>query len=45
MKEWWNNFKEDLLFNISMSLLCALFYTFAILVIIFGIKELITQIF
>ena len=45
MKEWWNNFKEDLLFNISMLLLCALLYIFVILVVIFGIKELITQIF
>ena len=45
MKEWWNNFKQDLLFNIAMSLLSILMYIFVILLMVFAFKELITQIF
>ena len=45
MKKWWNNFKQDLLFNIAMSLLSILMYVFVILLMIFAFKELITQIF
>ena len=45
MKEWWKNFKEDLLFNIAMTLLSTLMYIFVILLMIWAFKVLITQIF
>ena len=44
MKEWWNNFKQDLLFNIMTFMVSILMLLF-VLLSIFCIKELITQIF
>ena len=45
MKEWWNNFKEDLWFNITMTAGVSILMTLAILLSILCFKELITQIF
>ena len=45
MKEWWNNFKEDLLFNIIMTLMSVTLFMLFVLLSIFCLKELITEIF
>ena len=45
MKEWWNNFKQDLIFNITMSIMSLVLILLFVLLSIFAIKELIIQIF
>jgi hypothetical protein len=45
MKEWWNNFKQDLLFNIVMTFMVSILMLLFILLSILCIKVLITQIF
>lgn len=41
IKEWWDNFKQDLFFNITMTIMCSFLYILTILMFIFGIKEMI----
>lgn len=45
MKEWWNNFKQDLWFNLYMTISVSILMLLAILLSILCVKELITQIF
>ena len=40
-KNWWNVFKEDLLFNITMSILCTILFISTILLVVFGVKSVI----
>lgn len=39
-KNWWNVFKEDLLFNTVMSILCFMLGYTTTLLFIFGVKEI-----
>jgi len=43
IKEWWNEFKNDLLFNITMTIMCSILYIATILMGILAIKELIDK--
>lgn len=45
MKEWWNDFKLDLIFNITMIIMSLVLMLLFILLSIYAIKELIIQIF
>lgn len=43
IKEWWNNFKQDLFFNITMTVMCSILYVAIILMGILAIKEAIDK--
>ena len=45
VKKWWNNFKEDLMFNITMTIISAMFLILMVLLFIFCFKTLIIEIF
>ena len=45
MKEWWDNFKEDLWVNLYMTMFITVFSILTILLLILCFKELITEIF
>ena len=40
IREWWNEFKQDLFFNITMTIMCSILYVATILMGILAIKEL-----
>lgn len=41
IKEWWNEFKQDLIFNLIMTIMCSFLYVLAILMGIIALKEMI----
>lgn len=41
IKEWWDEFKEDLLFNITMSMLCTILFISTIVMPVWCIKSVI----
>ena len=41
IKEWWNDFKQDLFFNITMTIMCSFLYILTILMMIIVFKEMI----
>ena len=41
IKEWWNDFKQDLFFNITMTIMCSFLYILTILMGIIAFKEMI----
>lgn len=41
IKEWWNDFKQDLIFNISTTILSVISFALAILLFIIAFKEMI----
>jgi len=43
IKEWWNNFKQDLFFNITMTIMCSILYVATILMGILAIKEIVDK--
>ena len=45
MKEWWNNFKQDLLFNIVMTIMVSILFITFILLSLLCIKELFINLF
>ena len=45
MKEWWNNFKQDLLFNIVMTIMSSVLFITMILLSLLCIKELFINLF
>lgn len=43
IKKWWNNFRQDLFFNITMTIMCSILYVATIMMGILAIKELIDK--
>lgn len=39
IKEWWNDFKQDLFFNITMTIMCFMLYVLVILMFIICFKD------
>ena len=45
LNKWWNNFNEDLMFNITMTIISAMLLILMVLLFIFCFKTLIIEIF